>query len=122
MFVGPFEFDEGGRSYRCSVERARTPGAGAWWWFGVSGDTQRYAPFHSEPGDTKTSVRAKIVAYYDNLLVRRAAPPEPRHFPGRRPDQAAVAVTNPATTDAAGAPGEPTPVEARSDELETSSD
>lgn len=87
MTVGAFEFEEGGRLYRCSVERERSARTGAWWWFHVSGDAQRYAPFHPEPDDTKNSVRMRIVNYYNALLARRAMPPTPRHVPGRRPGQ-----------------------------------
>lgn len=106
MFVGTFEFEEGGRSYRCCVEGERTARNGAWWWFGVSGDAQRYAPFHSEPGDTKDSVRARIVAYYSDLLVRRATPTPPRHSQGRRPGQLATAAVSPAVSEAVGVPDE----------------
>jgi hypothetical protein len=110
MFVGAFEFEDGGRSYQCSVEGERTR-AGAWWWFRVSGDAQRYAPFHPEPGDTKNSVRARIVSYYNALLVRRAMPPQPRHGAGR-PAHVVAAVSTatqivPETTPAL--PDEPTP-------------
>jgi len=87
MSVGAFEFEEGGRSYRCCVEGERSARAGAWWWFDVSGDNQRYAPFHPEPGDTKSSVRSRIVSYYNALLERRAMPPQPRYVQGRRPGQ-----------------------------------
>jgi hypothetical protein len=109
MFVGTFEFEEGGRSYRCCVEGERSARTGAWWWFGVSGDPQRYAPFHSEPGDTKDSVRTRIVAYYNDLLVRRATPTPPRHSQGRRPGQLAAtgAAVVPAATEATGVPDEP---------------
>jgi hypothetical protein len=82
MFVGPFEFEEGGRSYRCCVEQERSPRAGVWWWFAVSSDTQRYAPFHPAAGDTKQSIRDRITEYYNNILVRRAMPAVPRY--GRR--------------------------------------
>jgi hypothetical protein len=43
MFVGTFEFEEGGRLYRCRVEGERSARAGAWWWFDVSGDAQPVA-------------------------------------------------------------------------------
>jgi hypothetical protein len=66
-------------TYRCSVEQQRSPRGGSWWWFGVSGDTQRYAPFQPAPGDTKHSIRARITAYYSDLLARRALPPAARH-------------------------------------------
>jgi hypothetical protein len=93
MFVGAFEFEEGGRMYRCCVEGERSPRVGAWWWFRVTGDNQRYAPFHPEAGDTRNSVRARIVNYYNALLVRRAMPPVPRHGAGRRPGQPVVLST-----------------------------
>ena len=110
MFVGAFEFEEGGRVYRCCVEGERSARTGAWWWFDVSGDAQRYAPFHPEPGDTKNSVRARIVGYYNALLARRAMPPEPRHVAGRRPGQPSpFATTSQAVPvpNAIDAPGEP---------------
>ena len=108
MFVGAFEFEEGGRLYRCCVEGERSARSGAWWWFDVSGDAQRYAPFHPEPGDTKNSVRARIVDYYNALLARRAMPPTPRHGPGRRPGQPlAFGTTTQAAPEANGAPHEP---------------
>lgn len=90
MFVAAFEFEDGGRLYRCCVEGGRSARMGAWWWFHVSGDAQRYAPFHPEPDDTKSSVRTRIVSYYNALLARRAMPPAPRHGPGRRPGQPVV--------------------------------
>jgi len=111
MFVGTFEFEEDGRVYRCCVEGERSARTGAWWWFDVSGDAQRYAPFHPEPGDTKNSVRARIVSYYNALLVRRAMPPAPRHVPGRRPGQPVAfgATGQPVAAEAAVVPEEPAP-------------
>jgi len=93
MFVGAFEFEDEGRTYRCSVEGGRVDAASAWWWFDVSGDNQRYAPFHPQIGDTKHSVRERIIGYYNALLVRRAMPPAPRYGHGRRPGQPAPAET-----------------------------
>lgn len=108
MFVGAFEFEDGGRSYHCCVEGEHSARAGAWWWFQVSGDTQRYAPFHPEPGDTKHSVRARIVSYYNALLVRRAQPPQPRYGAGRRPVQpVAVTTGTEAAPDATAVAAEP---------------
>jgi hypothetical protein len=77
MMEQAFQFDDGGRTYTCRVGgagTARTAVTGSWWWFGVSGDGQRYAPFHADVGDTQESVRSRIVAYYDALLARRSAP------------------------------------------------
>ncbi|HVE79462.1 MAG TPA: hypothetical protein VNA89_11395 [Gemmatimonadaceae bacterium] len=102
-----FQFEAGGRAYTCRVEAARTPRTTPWWWFEVSGDGQRYAPFHAAPDDTEESVAARIVAYYDALLARRAAPREPW---GRRGQTT--------TTAAAGAPAAaaPTPTPSESEE------
>ena len=51
--IGPFQFEDGGRSYSCTVEERRTAPMGKWWWFEVSGDGQRYAPFEAESKDHK---------------------------------------------------------------------
>jgi hypothetical protein len=73
-----FEFVDGERTFSCSVEKAPAAGNEAWWWFTVStDDRQRYAPFRATARDTQKSVRARIVAYYDELLERRAAPTVP---------------------------------------------
>ncbi|HYV96164.1 MAG TPA: hypothetical protein VE967_01770 [Gemmatimonadaceae bacterium] len=91
-FTDSFEFDDAGRSFVCSREVLRASSDEAWWWFRVSTDSQnRYAPFRAEAGDTKASVQARIVAYWDELLVRRAAPP-PERMPQRgRPPKAVAA-------------------------------
>lgn len=84
--IKPFQFEDSGRTYRCCVEEARTSGTQltAWWWFEVTDDNQRYAPFLAAKSDTRESVRSRILTYYTTLLERRAAPPQPR---GRRPLQ-----------------------------------
>ena len=70
-----FEFEDDGRTFACSVEETRGPHADSWWWFVVSGkDKHRYAPFRTASADTEQSVRARIVRYYDNLLLRRSQP------------------------------------------------
>jgi hypothetical protein len=79
-----FSFAEGDRKYQCRVERATAGQAQAWWWFEVSGDRHRYAPFHAAAGDTDASVRARIVAYYLNLLARRSEPASSWHHRGNR--------------------------------------
>ncbi len=71
--IKPFEFEDSGRTYACNVEQPRAGRAEAWWWFGVSGDGHRYAPFQAVAGDTQQNVRSRIVAYYADLLERRAA-------------------------------------------------
>ncbi|MGI8498376.1 MAG: hypothetical protein ACR2OG_12420 [Gemmatimonadaceae bacterium] len=92
--VKSFQFEDGGRTYTCTLEPSRTAKGQAWWWFGVSGDAQRYAPFMSASGDTQTTVRTRIIEYYNNVLVRRAMPPAPRHHWSGRPK---AAVTPPPT-------------------------
>ncbi len=55
-----------------------------WWWFGVTGDRQRYAPFHRAKDDTAAQVQERIVSYYEDLVARRAMP-SVRSVGGRRP-------------------------------------
>lgn len=76
--LAAFTFEEGGRTYECSPEDLGDPSRGLWWWFTVSDDTQRYAPFETAAGDTRNSVRARIVEYYEHRLWVRAQPVEPR--------------------------------------------
>ncbi len=73
----PFNFEDAGRTFACRVELARRSDTTAWWWFTVSSDNHRYAPFHSEATDTEDSVRSRIVAFYDNRLARRDEPRQP---------------------------------------------
>lgn len=92
--VRAFDFEENGRTFTCEVEGPRGSRTEAWWWFGVSGNANRYAPFHALPGDTQESVRTRIAAYYAELLYRRAQPAQPRqHWARRNKDAAAPAAT-----------------------------
>jgi hypothetical protein len=75
------EFVEGGRTYCCQVEPLSRSRAEAWWWFSVKDDGSRYAPFRAEDDDTDDSVRARVVAYYEERLARRAMPWHPRGRP-----------------------------------------
>ena len=77
--LGAFTFEEGGRTYECTPEVRGDPSRGAWWWFTVSNDAQRYAVFEAAAGDTRKSVRARIVEYYERRLWVRAQPEVPRH-------------------------------------------
>ena len=72
MSVRSFDFEEGGRVYSCRVEQ-RNALADAWWWFAVSGDTQRYAPFRAAADDTTRAVRMRIAGYYREVATRRQA-------------------------------------------------
>ena len=80
-----FEFEEEGRTYVCCVEARRATPDDAWWWFNVSGDRQRYAPFQAASADTRKAVQSKIVAFYAGVLEARARPAEPRSHWARRP-------------------------------------
>ena len=81
--IGAFSFEHGGRAYTCTTEERKTAPTGTWWWFEVSHDQVRYAPFEVAAGDTQHSVQTRIVAYYERLLWVRAQPVEPRQRFGR---------------------------------------
>ena len=70
-----FDFTDGGRVYTCHVEAPRRGRADAWWWFTVTGDAARYAPFRADADDTEASVRPRVVAYYEERLARRGGAP-----------------------------------------------
>jgi hypothetical protein len=76
--LGAFTFEEGDRTYECAPETRGDPSRGVWWWFTVTNDPQTYAPFAAAAGDTRTSIRARIVAYYEHRLWVRAQPVVPR--------------------------------------------
>ena len=103
--IKAFEFQEDGRTYSCTVEKRRTPGAEAWWWFGVSGDGHRYAPFQAAKNDTQDTVRTRIVTYYREHLIRKATPPVARqHWASRGKAAAAAPASAPATPLPAASP------------------
>ena len=84
QFALEFAFVDAGRTFNCHVESPRYAPAESWWWFDVSTERdQRHAPFRASATDTRRDVQARVVAYYENLLERRAAPAPPRW--GRRP-------------------------------------
>jgi len=88
-------FEDGGRTFTCVAESARATPDTVWWWVNVSGDGQRYAAFHRKSTDTASSLRPRIVAYYEKLLADRARPPEPRaHWAQRRQQQQAAQQQN----------------------------
>lgn len=73
-------FTSGERTFTCTVAPRRAADPVLWWWFSVAGGTNhRYAPFVALPEDTAASVQERIVAYYDDHLARRAAPPVSRY-------------------------------------------
>ncbi len=70
--TGSFTFVHDNRTYNCSREQLNGPQSESWWWFTVSNDGNRYAPFHAAARDTKASVQTRIVEYYANHLAHRA--------------------------------------------------
>jgi hypothetical protein len=78
VMIKGFVFEHDSKTYHCDVAPLRAQGGEPWWWFNVSGDPNRYAPFHAAGSDTRESVRTRIVEYYTNHLARRLAPPAPR--------------------------------------------
>jgi hypothetical protein len=82
------EFTDGDRTFTCEARSSpATPGT-VWWWMSVTGESQRYAAFRAESGDTQSNLRERIVAYYTNLLAERERPREIRsHWGTRRPGQ-----------------------------------
>jgi hypothetical protein len=70
-----FEFVDSGRKFICSVEVPSRTGMTPWWWFRVdSGESTRHAPFEASATDTEQSVKARIIAYYEQLLAIQARP------------------------------------------------
>lgn len=100
-----FTFEDSGRTYNCRVEEPRGSRTQAWWWFDVSEDGQRYAPFEATEDDTESGVRERVIVYYDHLLVRRAEPPAQRQHWARRTKPATDGAA-PAADAAAAAPAE----------------
>jgi len=72
--IEAFEFEHGGRTYVCSPEARAGGKKEMWWWFRVSGDAQRYAPFEVVASESRDSVAKRIVAWHVALLERRSAP------------------------------------------------
>ena len=91
------EFEDEGRTLTCrSGPSPATPGQN-WWWLNVTGESQRYAAFRTEPTDTPENLPPRIRAYYAQLLADRARPreirprwskPAPAAAPAEQPDAA----------------------------------
>jgi len=73
--TGTLAFTDGGRAYTCRVETPQRGRADAWWWFAVTGDDARYAPFRADADDTPDSVQPRVVAYYEDRIARRGGAP-----------------------------------------------
>jgi hypothetical protein len=83
--MDPFEFVDGGRTFVCSMGVLGSRGTEEWWWFQLASEKrgQRYAPFRASADDTQASVRARILAYHDNLLAQQAMPATRSAWGGR---------------------------------------
>jgi hypothetical protein len=76
VWMNFLEFEDNGRTLTCrSASSPATPGTN-WWWLDVTGDSQRYAAFRAEPGDTPQNLRPRILAWHAQLLLDRARPRE----------------------------------------------
>jgi hypothetical protein len=95
--VRAFEFEDNGLTFTCSVEKPRAGKTESWWWFGVAGDGNRYAPFQASAADTQESVRTRIVHYYTDRLARRAMPAVVRQHWASRGKGVVATSTVPAT-------------------------
>lgn len=94
-----FAFDAEGRTYTCSVEERRGTKGEFWWWFGVSGDAQSYAPFEAKSGDTRDSVQERVLQFYRNRLFALAQPSKRgSHWGTRKPVTPTVAPAAPEQT------------------------
>lgn len=72
-----FTFEADDRTFVCQVEGAQTH-VRQWWWFTVSGESHRFAPFQPSAEDTIGSVQSRILSYYRELVARRALALDPR--------------------------------------------
>ncbi|HKN65084.1 MAG TPA: hypothetical protein VJW73_02350 [Gemmatimonadaceae bacterium] len=72
--IEAFEFEHDGRTYICTPEARAGGKKEMWWWFRVSGDAQRYAPFEVVAGESKDAVAKRIVTWHATMLERRSAP------------------------------------------------
>jgi len=73
-----FDFETDGRTFSCRVEAPSSARTESWWWFCVTGDASRYAPFQAKTGDTQESVQTRIATFYADLLYKRSQPAQPR--------------------------------------------
>ena len=94
--IAALDFEHEGKKYTCTVEKPKKGKGSGWWWFQVSGDTHRYAPFHAASSDTKASVQSRIIEYYATHMAARAAPPPQRGHWSRRGQQNGAAAKAPA--------------------------
>jgi hypothetical protein len=72
----PFTFDADERTFACQIEGQTQ--IRQWWWFTVSGESHRFAPFQPAEDDTMESVQRRILDYYRELVARRGLSLDPR--------------------------------------------
>ncbi len=70
--ISAFSFIHENRTYTCQRDKGLGDQNDTWWWFTVSQDSNRYAPFPAVSRDTRASVQERIVAYYANHMAHRA--------------------------------------------------
>ncbi|MEP6551031.1 MAG: hypothetical protein ABJB95_07600 [Gemmatimonadales bacterium] len=93
-----FQFEDSGRTFFCSVESPGQQGMPPWWWFRLDKEgTTRYAPFEASASDTNKSVKARIIAYYAELLAIEARPAYQRPA-WTKPQKPAADLSGAATT------------------------
>ncbi len=91
--INGFEFEDGGRSYACTVEAQKGPVKESWWWSSVSSDMQRYAPFRAVSDDTRASVQDRVIAFYNNRLFQLTQPTQRGSHWGKRTPSAVAPAT-----------------------------
>ena len=69
--LASFTFEADDRTFTCRIEGGQTH-VRQWWWFTVTGESHRFAPFQPSAEDTSASVRSRILSYYRELVARRA--------------------------------------------------
>jgi hypothetical protein len=75
-FMDFMEFENEGRKLTCqSCGSPATPGK-KWWFYAVTGESQRYAAFLTAKSDTPENLRPRIIAAYAKVLADRARPQE----------------------------------------------
>ncbi|HEY4305070.1 MAG TPA: hypothetical protein VGM82_11415 [Gemmatimonadaceae bacterium] len=83
--------ENNGRTFTCrSASSPATPGTN-WWWVEITGESQRYAAFRTEPTDDEESLTKRVVSFYEKLLADRERPREFKSHWSQRPKPAPAA-------------------------------
>ena len=70
MIEDEFSFEMDDQIVSCQSVSVAAPTADVWWWFSVSGDPSRYAPFRRSEDDCQATVQTRIVRYYRAVMER----------------------------------------------------